>query len=138
MKKISKIAVGGRWAIYGGAGALLLSGLALAWEPGMEAPAWTAALQALARQAHGALAMLALLGLGALAGHVSTGWTRRKNLVAAGVLLAVLGGLIVSAWLLYYASPGALRDGASVAHAWLGYALVPVLVAHVVRGRASS
>jgi hypothetical protein len=138
MKKSGKIAGLGRWSIYGLAAALLLSGLLLAWQPSQDASGWAASAQALGRQVHGALAMLALLGLGALAGHVSVGWSTRKNRAAGISLISILLALAISAWMLYYASPGSLRDGASRIHTWLGCALLPMLAAHVVLGRAST
>jgi hypothetical protein len=138
MKKSGKIAGIGRWSIYALAAALLLSGLLLVWEPRQDAFAGAASAQALGRQVHGALAMLALLGLGALAGHVSVGWTTRQNRAAGVLLVSALLILTVSAWMLYYASPGPLRDGASRIHLWLGCALAPLLALHVALGRASA
>jgi hypothetical protein len=137
MKNPSKIERRWRWSLYAGAALLLHSGAGLGWGPLAEAPAWAQAWQVWLRPLHGALALLALAGLGALAGHVLAGWGARRNRVMGSLLLATLAVLAVSAWMLYYASPGPARDLASRAHACLGYALLPLLALHIVTGRAS-
>ena len=102
-------------------------------QPGSEA--WLE-IATLLLAAHGSLAMLTLLALGALlAVHVFPSWEKRRNLATGVGLLVVNALLVVTACGLYYIGGEALRRMTSNLHLALGF-LLPVLVTvHVVRGR---
>jgi hypothetical protein len=67
--------------------------------------------------AHGAAAMLALVAAGSmLAVHVPTAWALGRNLASGAGMLALLGLLVITGWLLYYASGEATREWSSYLH----------------------
>ena len=85
---------------------------------------------------HGGLAMLFLIVMGSLATiHMRLGWRRKKNRISAAALLAFIGTLMLSGYLLYYASGESLRSWMSVFHWVAGLALPMVLVMHIYLGR---
>jgi len=86
-------------------------------------------------QLHGAAAMLALIVLGSmLPAHALASWRQRKNR-AGGVLLGVLlGALVVTGWLLYYAAGESSRSWISALHWGLGLGLAPLLAWHAAAG----
>lgn len=87
---------------------------------------------------HGAAAMLMLLVLGWLVPvHVLRGWRARRNRRSGAGLVAVLGTLTITGWLLYYAGGEKLRAAASALHVWLGLTLPLIIVAHIWLGRRS-
>jgi MFS family permease len=95
--------------------------------------------QAWLLRAHGAAAMLALVAAGSmLAAHVPSGWKQGRS-VASGIgMLATLGVLAVTGWLLYYASGEATRAWSSWMHMALGVAGPLALVWHLVARRRAS
>jgi hypothetical protein len=125
-----------RWAVWSGAAGLLFSGLLLkpAWLGLDPASAEAESLRAWAAPAHAALAGLGLMVVGGLAGHVAQAWRAGRSRPWGVALLAVLAGLCLSAWALYYAGPG-WREGAAAWHLALGLGLLPALLWHAWRGR---
>jgi hypothetical protein len=86
--------------------------------------------------AHGGVAMLSLLLLGALIPlHIPLAWARGGNRVTGIVMLTLNAGLIVSAFALYYVGAELLRGWASDLHIALGLGLPLLLLFHVVRGK---
>ena len=93
-------------------------------------------LQSWALRLHGAAAMLTLLAAGTvLAAHVPTGWKLRQNFASGLGMLAALGALAVTGWLLYYAAGEALRAWSSWIHMGVGTAAPLALVWHLVARR---
>jgi MFS family permease len=87
-------------------------------------------------RAHGAAAMLMLVAAGSvLAAHVPSGWKLRRSLASGIGMLAALGVLTLTGWLLYYASGETLRAGSSLSHMALGAAAPLALVWHLVQRR---
>lgn len=124
---MNRLPVAQRVLLY--AALLLLLATGLAWEalsPGPRA--------ALLMKIHGAAAMLALvLGGTLIAHHIPNGWTSLKNRWSGVLLLAVLGWLAASGYLLYYSGSDALRFFASQSHLWVGLAGSVVVVLHTRR-----
>lgn len=88
---------------------------------------------------HGGLAMLFLIVTGSLATiHIQSGWRRKKNRVSAVALIAFIGTLVLSGYLLYYASGESLRSWTSIFHWVLGLALPMILVMHIYMGRKAN
>ena len=88
---------------------------------------------------HGGLSMLFLIVMGSLATiHMRLGWRRKKNRVSAVALIAFTGTLMLSGYLLYYASGESLRSWVSIFHWVAGLALPMVLVMHVYLGRKAN
>ncbi|HTL67056.1 MAG TPA: hypothetical protein VL200_05295 [Lacunisphaera sp.] len=87
---------------------------------------------------HGAAAMIFLVLIGwLLPSHVRRGWQARRNRRSGGGLLASLGALTLTGWLLYYAGSEPLRAVATTVHRWLGLILPLLVVLHVWIGRRS-
>jgi hypothetical protein len=85
---------------------------------------------------HGAFAFAAIFIFGLLwAAHVPTGWSRRKRRVSGGSLAGILGWLIVSGYLLYYAAGEEFRAAVSLAHWVVGLAAPLVFFAHWLKRR---
>jgi hypothetical protein len=85
---------------------------------------------------HGFAAMAFLLALGAIVGvHVREGWRRQLNRASGSLVLAIAGGLILTAFGLYYLGSESLRGWSSTLHIVIGLALPFMLAAHVVLGR---
>lgn len=94
------------------------------------------ALAAALLMAHGGIAMLSLLLLGALIPlHVPLAWARGGNRVTGIVMLTLNAGLIVTAFALYYVGAELLRGWASDLHIALGLGLPLLLLLHVIRGK---
>ena len=83
--------------------------------------------------------MLFLIVMGSLTTiHIRIGWRRKKNRVSAAALLAFIGTLMLSGYLLYYASGESLRSWMSVFHWVAGLALPMVLLMHIYLGRKAN
>lgn len=87
---------------------------------------------------HGLGSALFLIGFGSvLPGHVRRAWQSRRNRFSGTSFFAVLGTLILTGYVLYYAGTENLRQTLSVTH-WLLGLVFPVLIGwHVWRGRKS-
>src|SRR3954471_7510316 len=124
---MNRIAVALRLGLYATFVVLLATGLA--WEavgPGSLASALM--------MIHGAAAMLALVLAGTLfAQHVPAGWSAGKNRRSGIFLLAVLGWLALTGYLLYYAGGESPRYYASQSHLWVGIATALIGALHVRR-----
>lgn len=82
-------------------------------------------------KAHAAFAFLALWTLGLLWGvHVVNGWRLARRRWTGGVLMAVMGLLSLSGYLLYYAGDDQLRTLVSVAHWTVGLAVFAAYLVH--------
>jgi hypothetical protein len=87
-------------------------------------------------RAHGAAAMLTLVAIGSLlAIHVPSGWRLRSNQRSGTGMLAVMTGLAVTGWLLYYAAGEALRAWSSYVHIAIGAAAPLALLWHLAYRR---
>ena len=85
---------------------------------------------------HGACAMLALIITGSLLPiHVRRGWHQRKNLLAGGVVVAILVLLIASGYGLYYYGGEEARPLISAFHWIVGLGAPLTLIWHISRGR---
>jgi hypothetical protein len=92
--------------------------------------------QAWLLRAHGATAMLTLVAVGSvLAAHVPASWTLRRNLASGVGMLASMAVLVVTGWLLYYASGEDLRAGSAYLHMALGAAGPLALLWHLAYRR---
>lgn len=86
-------------------------------------------------KAHGLVLIPALLGIGAMmVAHIPKGWTHLHQRIAGVALCAVLGLLIASGYLLYYAGGEELRHWTSIGHWSIGLALPAVFLWHWVNG----
>lgn len=130
-----------RYAVYGTAFALLLSGVG--WlicryllREGGELADFPHVFEPLWLKLHGALAMVSLLVIGTLfPWHAWRAWKIRRN-VSTGLTIGVaLLMLIVTGWGLYYVGSEALHPWLSVIHWGIGLAWVPALALHVIIGR---
>lgn len=89
-----------------------------------------------ALRAHGAAAMATLVAVGTLlAVHVPGGWRLRSNLRSGIGMLAVMALLVLTGWLLYYASGETLRAWSSWVHIAIGAAAPLGLVWHLAYRR---
>ena len=80
---------------------------------------------------HGAFAFTVIWIFGLLWGvHVPAGWSRGRRRPSGGVLAGLLGWLIVSGYLLYYAGGEEFRAGVSLAHWIIGLAAPIAFLAH--------
>jgi hypothetical protein len=80
---------------------------------------------------HGAAAFVTLFVLGLLWGvHVLKGWASEQRRASGAGLLALLGALSVTGYLLYYAGDDQLRAAISLAHWIPGLALPAVYLIH--------
>ena len=83
-------------------------------------------------KAHGASAFLILIGFGyLLASHIHIGWRSKRNRALGIALLSTLVLLVLTGYLLYYASGEGLRESVSWAHLALGLSLPVTLGLHV-------
>jgi hypothetical protein len=98
-------------------------------------PAWAGTAGAV----HGACAMLALVSFGAVLGqHAARYRNAGRNRLLGFSMLALFVGLIVTSYLLYYASNDALRAVSGTLH-WILGLLLPLLFAgHVASARRSA
>ena len=108
---------------------LVLLATGVAWAALSPGP-WAAWLMKI----HGGAAMLALVLAGTLiAHHIPAGWTSLKNRRSGVLLLAALGWLAASGYLLYYSGSESLRFFASQSHLWIGLAASVVVALHLRR-----
>jgi hypothetical protein len=85
---------------------------------------------------HGAFLIAALLGIGGLfLVHIVKGWDHRHQRVAGIALSAVLGVLVISGYLLYYAGDETVRPWISLLHWCIGLALPVVFLWHYLNAR---
>ena len=85
---------------------------------------------------HGASAFLVLIGFGyVLASHVHVGWRTRRNRVLGLALVTTFALLILTGYLLYYASGEGFREGVGWMHLALGLSLPVTLMAHIAMGK---
>jgi hypothetical protein len=84
---------------------------------------------------HGASAFLVLIGFGyLLASHVQIGWRSKRNRKLGLALISTLVMIIITGYLLYYASGDGFREAVSWTHLALGLSLPVTLILHVWRG----
>lgn len=95
-------------------------------------------LQAISMKIHGAAMLGYLALLGSLSIHIRRGFALRANRLSGSLVIALNAGLMVSAWILYYAADEALRGWNSVIHWTIGLAVLPLLIGHIVVGRKRS
>jgi hypothetical protein len=89
-------------------------------------------------QVHGGAAMATLLLIGILLStHSRFAWRARRNRFNGIVLLTVLGILILTGYLLYYAGNESLRTWSSWIHIGVGFLLPFTVLLHVFVGRRS-
>ncbi len=89
-------------------------------------------LQAWLIKLHGASAFLVLIGFGyLLASHVHVGWRSGRNRFSGSSILGNVTLMIVTGYLLYYASGEGFRESVSWVHLALGLALPCTLGLHV-------
>lgn len=92
-------------------------------EPSLLEPWWL--------KLHAAFAFVAIWTLGLLWGvHVASGWGQGRRRLSGGGLLAVMGALIVTGYLLYYAGSDEVRSGVSIFHWTVGLALPALYLVH--------
>ena len=116
-----------RILLYAALLVLLASGLA--WELLGPGP-----LASVLMKVHGGAAMVALVLIGTLiAHHIPAGWSSFKNRWSGVLLLTMLGWLVASGYLLYYAGGETLRFFASQSHLWVGLAGCVVVALHLWR-----
>ena len=88
--------------------------------------------------AHGAIAMVASIAYGGVVfAHVPRAWAVKRNRWTGLLVASVLAVLMVTAWLLYYASSEDVHAIASLCHWIVGVAVALVLPLHVVMGRGA-
>jgi hypothetical protein len=96
-------------------------------------------LEPWALRVHGGAAMLALVLIGSLLPvHVRRAWHQRHNLAPGIALLAVMLLLTLSGYALYYFGDEETRPIVSLLHWAVGLAAPPLLLWHVVSGRAET
>jgi hypothetical protein len=84
--------------------------------------------------AHGVLAYGGAVVLGSLLGrHIPAGLRSGRRAVTGITALSLVGALLLTALLLYYAGSDTLRSVSSAAHQVLGVAAVAVLCVHLTR-----
>lgn len=87
---------------------------------------------------HGLILIPALLAIGGMfVAHIPKGWDHRAQRLVGIALCAVLGVLIGSGYLLYYAGGEALREWSSLVHWGLGLALPAIFLWHYLNGLAA-
>lgn len=128
-----------RLILHSVSGALLASGAAwLLIDRFKDAPGlseWWQPTAPLLLMVHGGAAMLMLILFGALLHlHILAAWRQRRNLATGMAMLAVMAGLIMTAFALYYVGSESLRGWASNVHVGLGLGFPGVLLVHLLRG----
>jgi len=90
------------------------------------------------RASHGLFGFAALWTLGLLWGaHVVRAWRTRLHRVSGGLLLAVLGVLAVTGYLLYYVGDDSALSAIAIVHWGIGLALPLAFAAHRISRRGS-
>lgn len=88
---------------------------------------------AIAREIHGAAAMLALIALGSLYEHIRVGWNSKRNFTSGILVVLALIFIIVTSWMLYYVGDEFLRKIASVTHWGIGVLALFLVIFHGFR-----
>lgn len=131
-----------RAALYGVFALLLVTGVAWLAADRLKDSADGEAWQAVAADllmAHGGLAMVTLMMLGALVPlHIRRGWRARRNRITGTVMATLNAALIATAFGLYYLGSDTWRPWASDLHVAAGVLLPILLLVHVVIGRRSA
>lgn len=86
---------------------------------------------------HGVAAYLLMVCVGGLMpNHIRAGWTHKRNIVLGSMMVIVMGLLMVSGLLLYYADEW--RDAALWIHWLIGGLLVLIFPLHFILGRRAN
>jgi len=136
-----RLSWGRRWFWYLVNSVLLVSGLV--WlvadqlKAGEDGETWQR-VSSSTLMVHGGTAMIALLVIGSLLDvHIVRAWRSGRNIGTGVLMLALNGGLIGTAFGLYYSGSDVARGWISAAHIALGLGLPLFVVVHIWRGRAS-
>jgi hypothetical protein len=92
-------------------------------------------LQTFSMKVHGATMLFYLAMLGSLLTHIRRGTALKANRFSGFSTLALNGILLLSGWLLYYASEDTYRQWSSTIHWAIGLASLPLLCGHIFLGR---
>jgi hypothetical protein len=85
---------------------------------------------------HGAFAMLAIWTAGVIwAAHIAKAWGQGRRRASGAGLLALLGALTASGWLLYYSGSDEVRALVSTAHWLIGLCLPLAYLGHRLAAR---
>jgi hypothetical protein len=120
------------FGILWGSGALWLL---IEWFKDPELGTARALLQTFSMKVHGATMLVYLAMLGTLITHIRRATALRANRLSGFSVIALNVILVLSGWLLYYASEDALRHWSSTIHWAIGLGTLPLLCGHVVLGR---
>jgi hypothetical protein len=130
-----------RYAIYAAFTALALTGagwLVADWQKDSGDEIWQQSIAYLL-MAHGGVAMITLLLLGALIPlHMMRAWRGRKNRVSGSVMVTFNAVLIATAFGLYYLGSETLRPWMSWIHIAAGFSLAVWFPLHIYWGRRQS
>jgi hypothetical protein len=127
-----------RRLLYGAFGILWSSGalwLVIEWFKGSELGVTRTPLQTLSMKIHGASMLIYLGMLGSLMTHVRRGMALKANRISGFSVIGLNGVLLLTGWLLYYASDDALRWWSSTIHWTVGIGSLALLCGHVWLGR---
>jgi hypothetical protein len=95
-------------------------------------------LQSQSMKIHGAAMLVYLAMLGTLWTHIQRGFALQANRLSGSAVVAVNAVLSVSGWILYYLGDDRVRDWSSLAHWIIGLAVLPLLIGHILLGRAQT
>ena len=95
-------------------------------------------LQSQSMKIHGAAMLVYLAMLGTLWTHIQRGFALQANRLSGSLVIAVNAVLTVSGWILYYLGDDMARDWSSLAHWIVGLAVLPLLIGHILLGRAQT
>lgn len=85
-----------------------------------------------ALQIHGATAFLMMITVGVMVGgHVQHAWKLNRHRKRGVTILALVGSLIISAYLLYYIAQDESREIVELVHLTIGFSLPIALILHV-------
>lgn len=84
---------------------------------------------------HAAFALVFLVMLGSLWGHVQRAWALGVNRLSGMMLIFVAGLLGITAWMLYYVVDDGIRNVVSLIHWVIGVLLPLILFGHIFRRR---
>ena len=93
-------------------------------------------LQTLSMKIHGAAMLGYLAMLGTLWTHMRRGFALRVNRLSGTLVIGVNVALLLSGWMLYYATEDVLREWSSLIHWSIGVATVLLLSGHILLGRS--
>jgi len=130
-----------RFALYATIAVLVASGLGwlFAHYVGSIDDLRRLAVEAWMLKLHGAAAFAMLIAVGAMsAHHARRGWLLARNRASGTLVIALLAALIVTGYALYYVVTDTTRAPVSIAHWVVGFALVPMLIAHIALGRRAN